>query len=264
MKKLLALILCGIMIFAFAACSDEKMETDNDYTATEEETPEVEGTPEVEETPGAEETAEAEVMSYEQFCAAELQSAVTVETYIQAKQGWWEKDGVGVATFYTENEEGAYFIYEMPCSKEDYDEKLVVGAKILVNGYKAEWEGEVEIIDATYEVLEGEYIAQPVDVTEYLGTDELIGYQNRLVAFKGLTVEAVEYKNGEPGDDIYLTVGYNGASYDFCVECYLTGPDTEVYAAAGELEAGDVVDVEGFAYWYQGINTHVTSIASAE
>ena len=204
------------------------------------------------------------VMTYEEFVAAELQAEVTVETYVQAKQGWWEKDGVGVATFYTENEEGAYFLYEMPCSKDDYDNKLTTGAKIRVTGYKAAWSGEVEIIDATYEVLEGEYVAQAIDLTDKLGTEELINYQNRFAAFKGLTVEAVEYQNGQPGKDIYVTLGLNGASYSFCVESYLTGPDTELYAAVDALEAGTVVDVEGFVYWYEGVNTHITAVTVAE
>ena len=78
-----------------------------------------------------------------------------------------------------------------------------------------------------------------------------------------MTVEAVEYKNGEPGDDIYVTLGLNGASYSFCVEVYLTGPDTEVYQTVGTLAAGDVVDVEGFLYWYEGPNPHITAISLA-
>ena len=62
---------------------------------------------------------------------------------------------------------------------------LVPGTKIKVTGYKAEWSGEVEIIDATYEIEEGEYIAPATDVTELLGTDELINYQNRFVSLQG-------------------------------------------------------------------------------
>ena len=83
-------------------------------------------------------------------------------------------------------------------------------------------------------------------------------------AFKGLTVEKIEYKNGEPGDDIYLTLSKDGKSYDFCVEVYLTGEDHDVYKAVGELKAGDKVDVEGFVYWYNGVNPHITKIAVAE
>ena len=198
-------------------------------------------------------------MSYEEFTAAELDSAVTVETYVQAKQSWWDNK----ATIYTQADDGAYFIYEMPITEEDYA-KLVPGTKLLISGYKAEWSGEVEIIDATFEILEGEYIAEALDVTDLLGKEELINHQNKLASFKGMTVEAVEYKNGEAGDDIYVTLSKDGASYDFCVEVYLTGTDTDVYKAVGELNKGDVVDVEGFLYWYEGANPHITSVTVVE
>ena len=113
---------------------------------------------------------------------------------------------------------------------------------------------------STFEILEGSYVAEAKDLTAYLGTEELINFQNQKALFTGLTVEKIEYKNGEPGDDIYLTFGLNGASYDFCVERYLTDPETEVYKTVATLNVGDVVNVEGFVYWYNGINTHITNI----
>ena len=66
-----------------------------------------------------------------------LDAEVVIETYVQAKQSWWEDK----ATIYTQDKDGAYFIYNMPCSEEEY-EKLVPGTKIKVTGYKAEWSGE--------------------------------------------------------------------------------------------------------------------------
>ena len=77
---------------------------------------------------------------------------------------------------------------------------------------------------------------------------------------KAPTVVSIEYKNGEPGDDIYVTVSKDGAEYSFCVERYLTDPDTAVYKAVGELKAGDTVDIDGFLYWYEGVNTHITAV----
>ena len=56
-------------------------------------------------------------------------------------------------------------------------------------------------------------------------------------------------------------VGKDGAKYDFCVERYLTDPDTDVYKTVGTLVAGDVVDITGFIYWYEGVNTHITGIS---
>jgi hypothetical protein len=121
-------------------------------------------------------------------------------------------------------------------------------------------------MDGTFEFVEGgdTFIAEALDVTDLLGTDEMIAHQNELVSFKGMTVKAVEFKNGEPGDDIYVTLTKDGADYAFCVEFYLTGADTVVYSTACELAEGDVIDVEGFLYWYEGMNPHITSIVAAE
>ena len=195
------------------------------------------------------------VMTYAEYAAAELDTEVVIEAYVQATQSWWEDK----ITVYLQDKEGGYFAYEMTCSEED-SAKLVKGQKIRVSGYKSEWKGEVEIIDCTFEVLKGHWVATATDVTAKLGTDDLINYQNRFVSFKGLTVKSISYKGNEPGDDIYLTFTYNGQDYDFCVERYLTGPETEVYQSVGTLEIGATVDVEGFLYWYDGPNPHVTSI----
>ena len=220
MKKIIAMLLVLCMALSFVACSS-----------------------------GA--------MTHDEYMAAELDSEVVVETYVQAHQSWWDNK----VTVYCQSEDGAYFLYELACSEEDAA-KLVPGTKIRVTGTKGEWSGEVEIMDGTFEFAGNDtFIAEAFDATALLGTDELIAHQNEFVSFKGLTVENVSYKNDEPGDDIYVTLGYNGASYDFCVERYLTGPETEVYNTVGTLEAGNVVDVEGFLYWYEGPNTHITSIA---
>ena len=118
--------------------------------------------------------------------------------------------------------------------------------------------------DGTFELLEGNFVAEPFDATALLGTEELIAHQNKVVSFKGMVVEAISFKNDKPGDDIYVTLSNNGASYDFCVEYYLTGTETEVYNTVCELNAGDVIDVEGFLYWYEGPNTHITSVTVIE
>ena len=232
MKKILALVLAVLMVLTIAGCSNKKVDDKKS-----------EG-----------------VMTWAEYNAAELGAPVVVEAYVQGHQSWWDNK----ITVYCQSPDGAYFLYELACSEEDAA-KLVPGTKILVEGFKGEWAGEVEVMDGTFTFVEGgdTFIAEALDVTELLGTDELIAHQNEFVSFKGLTVEAVEYKNGEPGDDIYVTLGYNGASYDFCVEVYLTGPDSDVYTTVGTLQAGDVVDVEGFLYWYEGVNPHITAISLA-
>lgn len=226
-------------------------------------------------TAAAEEASKSEgVLNYEEYMAAELDSEVVVETYVQAKQSWWEDK----ATVYTQDQDGAYFVYNMACSEEDY-EKLVPGTKIKVTGYKSEWSGEVEITDATFEIVEGDtYLAPVKDVTAMLGTDELIDYQNQYVAFKGMTVEAagqdesgndVAYLynwdgSGTDGDDLYFSVSLNGETYSFVVESYLCYNTTDVYAAVKNLQIGDVIDMEGYLYWYEGVNPHIISVTAAK
>ena len=208
------------------------------------------------------------VMSHADYIAAELQTEVTVETYVQDKQSWYNDK----ATIYCQSEDGAYFIFEMPISQEEY-EKLVPGTKIRVTGYKSEWAEEVEITEAKYEILEGEaFIPTAVDVTALLGTDELINHQNELVVFKGMTVEAYDESNAafaykDPvgkTDDLYFKVSKDGATYEFCVEFYLRGQDTDVYKAVEGLKVGDVIDLEGYLYWYKGVNPHIISVKAAE
>ena len=207
------------------------------------------------------------VMTHAEYVAADLESEVTIETYVQDKQGWWNDQAI----IYCQSEDGAYFLYNMPISKEDYD-KLVPGTKIRVNGYKGEWAGEIEILDATFEIIEGEtFIAEPTDATAALGKSYLVAHQNELVVLKGLTVK--DYGDGNPfaykdpagkTDDIYIKFEKDGAEYEFVVEYYLRNNETEVYKAVEALQIGDVVDVEGFLYWYNGANMHITGVAKAE
>ena len=120
---------------------------------------------------------------------------------------------------------------------------------------------EVEVVDGTIEFLSGKsYVAEAKDVTDKLGKDEIANFQNQLVSFKGMTVESVTYKNDQPGDDIYVTLSKDGANYDFCLEYYLNGSDEAFYNLVGGLQAGQTVDVEGFLYWYEGLNPHITKV----
>ena len=212
------------------------------------------------------------VMTYEEYAAAPVESEVVIEAYVQAKQSWWEDK----ATVYAQDADGAYFLYNMACSEEDY-EKLTTGTKIKVTGYKAEWSGEVEIIDATFEIMEGNYVATPIDATALLGTDELIQHQNQLATFKGMTVEATKTPDGkevaflynwdgsgQDGDDLYFNVSVNGNTYTFLVESYLCDSSSEVYNAVKSLKIGDKIDMEGFLYWYEGVNPHITSVTPAK
>ena len=279
MKKILALLLALCMVLALAACGNQTAPTATEAPAAEEpateptEEPAVEPAAETTEEPAVEPTEEAAVMTYAEFAAAEVDSPVVIKAAVQAHQSWWDNK----ITVYAADQDGAYFLYNMACSEEDAA-KLVPGQWIVVTGFKGEWSGEVEVVDATFELADDEaYVADPVDATAVWGTDDLANYMNQLVTFKGLTVgdkgdgAAFLYKwdgSGEDGDDLYFDVTLGDTTYTFTVESYLCGAGTEVYEAVKNLKVGDVIDLQGFLYWYEGPQAHVTgvmpSIAEAE
>ena len=244
MKKLIALLMVLALAVSFAACGT------TEPAPTE---------------PATEPADEIAAMSYEEFMAAETDAEVTVVTYVQATQSWWNDQ----ITVYAQGPDGAYFLYNMACSEEDAA-KLIPGTKIVVTGVKAVWSGEVEIMEATFEFVEDgdTFIADATDVTALLGTDALEAEMNKFVSFTGLTVEAANEAgdaflynwdgSGEAGSDcdLYFTAG----GTTFVIEYYLTGADSEAYQAVQNLKVGDTINMEGFLYWYEGPQAHITSV----
>ncbi len=265
MKKLLTLLM--VMLTMFSLCSCKKKE----------------------ETPAVfDPAAKSEgVMTYSEYAAAELGSDVLIEGFVQGAQSYWQG-----AKFYVADPDGAYFVYcdgkgeDINISEEDYarivsstDYKdgwkgICDGTKVQVKGVKSEWSGEVEISDATVTILDSEkWVAEAEDVTSLLGTDALIEKMNKKVKFTDMTVEASKdaegndvaflYNwdgSGEPGSDLYFNVSANGTTYNFVVESYLCYDGSDVYDGVEALNIGDKLDLEGFLYWYNGANPHITSI----
>ena len=243
MKKILALVLAVLMVLTIAGCSNKKVDDKKS-----------EG-----------------VMTWAEYDAAALDSEVVIETYVQDAQSWWN-DSI---TLYTQDSEGGYFIYNAVCSSE-MAEKLTAGQKIRVTGTKTEWAGEVEVAEgATIEVLDGFYAAEPMDATKLLGTDDLIKHQNKLVAFKDMTVEASKDAEGnekaflygwdgsgmEGSDsDLYFNASVGGNTYTFVIEYYLCNENTDAYKAVQNLKVGDKIDMTGFLYWYEGAQPHITEV----
>ena len=278
MKKAIVIMLTGAMMLAAVACGGGSNSNSNSTPAAETQTEEAKPAEEtaeavestVQETEEAEANIAEEAISYEDYLAAATDSEVVIQGSIQGKQSYYAKDDAGTANIYLQDQNGgAYFLYQVPCTEKEY-ELMEKGKFLKVKGYKAEWSGEVEVIDAVWQFEDGEYVAEAEDVTALLGTDELAGKQNKFVAFKGMTVEAIGdgdaaylYNwdgSGQEGDDLYFNVSVNGATYQFTVESYLCGADTDVYKAVKELKVGDVVDLEGFLYWYEGPNPHITAV----
>lgn len=264
MKKLLVTLMSLLMVLTMTACNSSTPVKTDEPVNTE--------TTEPTNTPSTEPISAENVITYEDYMKAAVDTLVTVEAYVQDHQSWWD----GKITVYAQDENGgAYFFYNLACTEEDAA-KLVPGTKIRVEGYKGEWAGEIEIMDGRFEIIDSNiYVADPIDVTEKLGTDELINHQNAKVAFNGLTVAASTDPEGnevaylynydgsgsrEDNSDLYFNVSYNGQTYTFVVESYLRGNDSDVYKAVEALKVGDVIDCEGFLYWYEGVNPHITSV----
>lgn len=232
MKKILSLLLVAVLAFAMVSC--------------------------------------AAPTAYDRFMAAEVGSTVTVEAYVQGHQSWWDNK----LTVYAQDRDGGYMFYEMECT-EAQAEQLVPGTKIKVTGKKTVYGGLVEIYDpcTLVEIIADDtWVATAVDVTSKVGTAELENYMNRKVSFKGMTVVAYDstgaafkYKTGSNNDDVYVKLSNGTTTVEFCVERYLTAPDSAVYQAVEALKVGDVIDVDAFLYWYDDApNPHIIGVTAAD
>ena len=214
-------------------------------------------------------------LSYSEYVKAKNGDVVTIEAFVQGKQTWWSDKNVGKATLYLADHDGAYFVHELQMSKEEYN-SLTIGTKIKVTGVKGEWSGEVEILgsqagnEAEFEIIKNQYylsVAKPMTKDT-----NLIDYMNQKVSFSNLTVvaqadgkSAFYYKwngSGAKGnnDDLYFSVTDGANTYTFTVESYLCAEGTDVYKAVEALKVGDIVNLEGFLYWYNGAQLHTTML----
>ena len=214
------------------------------------------------------------VITYEQYMSEPLEVRVQVESYVQAKESLRD----GRATVYTQDQDGAYLVLEAVCSASDY-EKLVPGQKVSVTGYKTVVAGQVQIVDGSIRPVQGgSFVAEPVDLTDSLSSEDIADYQNCLARFCGMTVTAAgrdangkelpylygRDNTGSEGDDLYFQVSTGGRTYTFMVASGLCGADSEVYKAVQGLKLGDQIDAEGFLCWDEDVCPRITSIAEAK
>ena len=103
-------------------------------------------------------------------------------------------------------------------------------------------------------------------------------HQNQFVSFKGMTVEAAGQDesgddvaflynwdgSGTEGDDLYFNVSLNGTTYTFTVESLpVRQRHRRVQGCQGAGDRSDQVDMEGFLYWYEGVNPHIIVVTPA-
>ena len=124
MKKLIAMLLVLTMVLSFAACAKQDTVTPTVAAVT---TAAADPTPAAE-TEASDPTPVVTAMSHADYVAADNETEVVVETYVQAHQSWWDNK----VTVYCQSPDGAYFLYELACSEEDAA-KLVPGCLLYTS-----------------------------------------------------------------------------------------------------------------------------------
>ena len=108
MKKTWNSVLALLLAAGLAGCSSAAPASSAAASSAEEPEETTEETTEETAEETTEETTEetADVMSYADYVAADMDAAVTIETFVQGKQSWWQD----AATLYCQSEEGALFL----------------------------------------------------------------------------------------------------------------------------------------------------------
>lgn len=233
MKKLLTVLLGVLMVLSLAGCGSKEEAPVEDLT----------------------EPCPTAANTYADFVAAANDTELELLMSVQDHESWWD----GKVTVYAQDDEGGYLCYDM-AADEATANAMVPGTLIRVKGYKAEWSGELELADATCEIIAGGCdgkIYDAEDVTTLIGNnEELAKHMNKKALFKNLTVVSQSYNwdgSGTRDDsDIYLYLtDANGVNITFTVRRYLTDNTTDVFKAVEALQPGDVVDLTAYLYWYE-------------
>lgn len=213
-------------------------------------------------------TVATNVLSYDEYIAAEVGSEVTIEAYITGRTTWYNN----AASFYLADDNGGYYVYNLPCTEDEYNNLLVKGAFVEITGAKSEWKGEVEINGQTatenagYIVLGASKTYDAILVND-IAKSTLDLYKNQLVKTKELTVTKAPYTNFEDftlapkaGTDVYVEVTDGTNTFLFVVEAYLEDSlyDSNTYKNVCALHVGDKVVLEGFIYYWENPQMQIT------
>ncbi len=197
---------------------------------------------------------------------AELDSEVVVENLCTGKAVLVEDK----ATVYTQDQDGAYFVYNMaPVQKRLW--KTGARTKIKVTGYKAEWSG-VEIT-LMLPLKSWKVIPTSLPTRMLPQCSEPMNWSTTRISMLHSKAWLLKQPAGwkrkwrcpvqlgwlrYDGDDLILQRFPEWRDHSFVVESYLLSDNTnDVYAAVKNLQIGDVIDMEGFLYWYEGVNPHI-------
>ena len=218
-------------------------------------------------------TVTVPALTYAEYAAASDEAKVVIEGYLQSYALVYGDTRVSM---FLQDDDGAYYVYLAVCDAEKANQ-LEIGKLIRVTGVKGSYAGEREVQEqSTFEILSGSKIYDPADITSLLGSEPTLEkMMNRRVCLKGLVIRESYGKDdascaylynwdgsGKAGDnnDVYFSASH-GEDYSlFVVESDEYQEGSSVYSSAVSVSVGDVVDLEGFLYWYNGPNIHVSSM----
>ncbi len=219
-------------------------------------------------------TVTVKAMTYAEYAAASDNAKVVIEGYVQA---FAYNAAYNSVNMFIQDDDGAYYAYRAVCDAVKA-KSLSEGVRVRVTGSKGSYAGEAELQEqCTFEVLSGNKIYSPSDITSVIGDEKALEkLMNQKISVKGLTVtESYDKADGAHGslykwdgsgkagenDDVYFSASLEGNSSLFVVESDEVPEGTDVYGTAAGLSVGDIIDLEGYMYWYNGPNIHVSGIS---
>ena len=101
--------------------------------------------------------------------------------------------------------------------------------------------------------LRAKFIAETFleDAVQVTGVRGILGFTGK---YKGKRVSVMASGMGIPSMGIYSYELFNNYDVKNIIRIGTAG------VLEPSLKVGDVVDMEGFLYWYQGVNPHITSV----
>ena len=245
MKKFIMIILALLLVLGLASCTEQPANNIVNVTA----------------------------MTYAEYMAASDNAKVVIEGYVQdfASNTLYKS-----VNMFLQDDDGAYYVYRAVCDDERAA-SLKIGDLVRVSGVKGSYAGEIEIKEqCTFEILSGSKIYDHADVTALFSDEKALqARMNLKISMKDLVVsESYDKENrvsaslykwdgsgaAGSGDDVYFSASQDDHSSLLVIESDEHPEDSEVYKAACGLSVGDIVDIEGYMYWYNGPNIHVSSI----
>ena len=196
-------------------------------------------------------------MTYDEFVAAAKGADVYVTGVVTGIA-----TGTNSSNIYLEDSDGAYYIYG---ATGDVLASLAIGNTISVRGTKAEFNGLLEIENATIAILDTATVTpNTTDITSTLeaatalNADSLKALQGKYITIKGVTLDSVNISgNNSQYYNLYFTLDGNASNLKFYLYYNITGVNidnedlTELYNEFNK-NLGRKADIVGYVTWNNG------------